>query len=103
MGARFIPACWSRPAGLQEHWWRREGHVLHLEDLGTLLDGHPERLVVGTGAYGGMRPDRINELFRLGAAGWAGALHYVLARGLAPPGRLDEPLRSSLRPPGAAA
>lgn len=30
--------------------------------------------------------DRINELFRLGAAGWAGALHHALARGLAPPG-----------------
>jgi hypothetical protein len=89
------------PGGVQEHWWRREGHVLHLEDLGALLDGHPERLVVGTGAYGRMRPavgleqqlaargvtvevlptaaavDRINELLRLGAVGWVGALHLT--------------------------
>lgn len=89
------------PGGVQEHWWRRECHVPHLEDLGALLDGHPERLVVGTGAYGRMRPaagfeqelaargvtvelqptaaavDRINELLRLGAAGWAGALHLT--------------------------
>jgi hypothetical protein len=89
------------PGGVHEHWWRREGHVLHLEDLGPLLDGHPDRLIVGTGAYGRMRPaagleqelaargviaevlptaaavDRISELLRLGADGWAGALHLT--------------------------
>ena len=89
------------PGGVQEHWWRREGHVLHLEDLGTLLDSHPQRLIIGTGAFGHMRPDpglgpelaargvtvemfptaaavdRINELLQLGAGGWAGALHLT--------------------------
>ena len=44
------------PGGVQEHWWRREGHVLHLEDLGTLLDSHPQRLIIGTSAFGHMRP-----------------------------------------------
>ena len=86
---------------VREHWWRREDHVLHLEDLDVLLDGHPERLVVGTGAYGRMRPaagleqelaargvvaevlptaaavDRINELLHDGAAGWAAAPHLT--------------------------
>lgn len=38
-------------------WWRREGHALVLEDLGDVLDELPERLVIGTGAYGRMRPD----------------------------------------------
>jgi hypothetical protein len=89
------------PGEVQEHWWRREGHVLQLEDLDVLLEGHPERLVVGTGAYGRMRPaagleqelaargvvvevlptpaavDRINELLRRGGAGWAAALHLT--------------------------
>jgi hypothetical protein len=89
------------PAGVQEHWWRREGHVLHLADLGVLLDGHLERLVIGTGAYGRLRPaigleqeraargvvtevlptaaaiDRVNELLGRGAAGWAAALHLT--------------------------
>ena len=89
------------PGGVQERWWRREGHVLHLEDLDALLDDHLERLVVGTGAYGRMRPasdlesalaargvtvevlltaaavDRINELLRAGTLGWAGALHLT--------------------------
>jgi hypothetical protein len=89
------------PAGVRDRWWRREGHVLRVEDLGALLDEHPQRLVIGTGAYGRMRPasglgrelaergvivevlptaaavDRINELLRLGAAGWTGALHLT--------------------------
>lgn len=89
------------PAGVQERWWRREGHVLHLEDLGVLLDGSVDRLIVGTGAFGRMRPaaglqedlaargvtlevlptaaavDRINELLHLGATRWAGALHLT--------------------------
>lgn len=89
------------PARVQEHWWRREGHVLRLEDLGTLPDPNLRRLVVGTGGYGRMRPaaglerelaergvavevlptadavDRINALLRAGASGWAGALHLT--------------------------
>jgi hypothetical protein len=38
-------------------WWRRDGHSLVLEDLEEVLDELPERLVVGTGADGRMRPD----------------------------------------------
>ena len=37
------------PGGVQEHWWRREGHVLCVEDLGRLLDNHPELLIIGSG------------------------------------------------------
>ncbi len=89
------------PGEVQEHWWRREGHVLHLEDLAAVLDRDSRRLVVGTGAYGRMRPaagleqelaargvavevlstgaavDRINNLLREGATGWAAALHLT--------------------------
>jgi hypothetical protein len=38
-------------------WWRKEGHGLVLEDLDAVLDELPERLLVGTGAYGRLRPD----------------------------------------------
>jgi hypothetical protein len=86
---------------VQEHWWRREGHVLCVEDLGRLLDSHPELLIIGSGAFGRMRPDpglgpelaargvtvevlptaaavdRINELLGLGRGSWAGALHLT--------------------------
>jgi hypothetical protein len=89
------------PGGVQEHWWRREGRVLCVEDLGRLLDSHPELLIIGSGAFGRMRPDpglgpelaargvtvevlptapavdRINELLRLGRGSWAGALHLT--------------------------
>jgi hypothetical protein len=37
-------------------WWRRDGHSLVLEDLEDVLDELPERLIVGTGAFGRMRP-----------------------------------------------
>ena len=89
------------PDRVQEHWWRREGHVLHLDDLTALLDDHPEQLIIGTGAYGRMQPDpglrrelaargvvaevlptaaavrRINELLLSGTGRWAGALHLT--------------------------
>jgi hypothetical protein len=38
-------------------WWRKEGHELALADLDEVLGELPERLLVGTGAYGRMRPD----------------------------------------------
>jgi hypothetical protein len=90
-----------KPGAVEEHWWRREGHVLRSEDLRTALGPDLRRLVVGTGAYGRMRPaaglerelaergvdvevlptayavDRINALLQAGAAGWAGALHLT--------------------------
>ena len=38
-------------------WWRKDGHALVLEDLADVFDELPERLVVGTGHDGRMRPD----------------------------------------------
>lgn len=38
-------------------WWRRDGHSLVLEDLEDVLDELPERLILGTGAYGRLDPD----------------------------------------------
>ena len=38
-------------------WWRLDGHSLVLEDLEDVLDELPERLILGTGAYGRMQPD----------------------------------------------
>ena len=49
-------------------WWRREGHSLAIEDLGEVLDELPERLVLGVGADGRLRPEAavIAELERRG-------------------------------------
>jgi hypothetical protein len=45
------------PRRVVSNWWRRDGHALVLEDLAGVLEELPERLVVGTGAVGRMRPD----------------------------------------------
>jgi hypothetical protein len=46
------------PGRVIGQWWREYGHALALEDLASALDELPEHLVIGTGAMGGMRPDR---------------------------------------------
>jgi hypothetical protein len=45
------------PERVLTNWWRADGHRLVLADLEDVLDELPELLVVGTGAYGQMRPD----------------------------------------------
>ena len=45
------------PERIVRDWWRRDGHGLVLEDLEAVLDELPHRLIVGTGAYGRLRPD----------------------------------------------
>jgi hypothetical protein len=45
------------PERVEENWRRRDGHGLVLEDLHDVLDELPERLILGTGAYGRLQPD----------------------------------------------
>jgi hypothetical protein len=45
------------PDRLVTNWWRADGHSLVLADLDDVLEELPEHLVVGTGAYGQMRPE----------------------------------------------
>jgi hypothetical protein len=49
-------------------WWRADGHRLVLADLADVIEELPEHLLVGTGAYGRMRPDpdAVVELRRRG-------------------------------------
>jgi hypothetical protein len=56
------------PGRIVSGWRRGEGHSLVLDDLGDVLEELPERLVVGTGAYGRMEPDpeALEELRRRG-------------------------------------
>ena len=46
------------PDTFTDHWWRNEGHVLHIEDLKHIIDFHPDKLVVGTGYFGRMQVPR---------------------------------------------
>jgi hypothetical protein len=45
------------PGRVVSGWWRRDGHGLVLEDLEEVLEELPERLVIGTGAYGQLKPE----------------------------------------------
>ena len=45
------------PDRVVTNWWRADGHRLVLADLDSVLEELPPHLVVGTGAYGQMRPD----------------------------------------------
>ncbi len=42
------------PLAVKDSWWRKEGHRLHIEDLGDIEAARPDVLVVGTGFYGRM-------------------------------------------------
>ncbi len=45
------------PGRVVPDWWRREGHSLAMEDLEAVDDELPERLIIGCGAHGQLRPD----------------------------------------------
>ena len=38
-------------------WWRRDGHSLADEDLEEVREELPERLILGCGAHGQLKPD----------------------------------------------
>jgi hypothetical protein len=56
------------PERVVTDWWRREGHSLALDDLREVEGELPEKLILGTGAHGRLRPPRavIEELERRG-------------------------------------
>jgi hypothetical protein len=45
------------PDRIVRNWWREDGHRLVMRDLDGVLEELPEHLVVGTGAYGQLRPE----------------------------------------------
>jgi hypothetical protein len=56
------------PGRIVANWWRREGHSLAIEDLADVQDELPEKLILGTGAQGQLRPPDavLEELERRG-------------------------------------
>ena len=41
--------------GVRQRWWRKEGHLLQMDDLREALADEPEALIVGTGTDGCMK------------------------------------------------
>lgn len=59
-GTEYIQDVIILPQRIQASWWRREGHLLHLEDLATVLESPPKVLIIGQGFAGVMRvPDQL--------------------------------------------
>lgn len=40
------------PDRVEDDWWRKDGHVLHVVDIESVVEEKPEVLIVGTGKYG---------------------------------------------------
>jgi len=43
------------PDKIKSNWWRKQGHILAIEDLDDVLDFKPEVLIVGKGISGLMQ------------------------------------------------
>jgi len=43
------------PDRINGNWWRKEGHILSVDDVKEIVDAKPEVLVVGTGYSGLMK------------------------------------------------
>lgn len=43
------------PERVTAAWWRKQGHSLHVDDLGEIVAAKPKVLIVGTGYYGCMQ------------------------------------------------
>jgi hypothetical protein len=43
------------PEGVDDTWWRAEGHRLARQDLEPILNKAPDVIIIGTGAQGTMR------------------------------------------------
>ncbi len=52
------------PDRINSSWWRKEGHLLQLEDLEDVIKERPELLIIGTGYYGVLKvpEDLIRDL-----------------------------------------
>ena len=44
------------PGRVVPNWWRQQGHSLVMQDLEDVRDELPERLIVGCGAHGQLKP-----------------------------------------------
>jgi len=43
------------PEQVIDSWWRKQGHILQIEDLDDIVNAKPDMLIIGTGYYGRMQ------------------------------------------------
>ncbi len=54
-GKRYSSDLIILPGRIRENWWRKEGHLLSIEDIEEVIEEKPDLLIIGTGANGVMR------------------------------------------------
>lgn len=54
-GERYTSDLIILPPKILPKWWRGKGHQLLPEDLDKVIEAAPQRLIIGTGAYGMMK------------------------------------------------
>ena len=54
------------PDGVEDGWWRKEGHNLAIEDLDSVIAAKPDTLIVGSGYYGRMQVPGVTKSFLTG-------------------------------------
>ncbi len=53
------------PERINPSWWRKEGHLLQLEDLEEVIKEKPELLIIGTGYHGVLEvPEGLSSALR---------------------------------------
>ncbi len=53
------------PDRVYSAWWRKEGHLLQVEDLSDVINAGIPVLIIGTGFYGAMKvPDKIIDYLK---------------------------------------
>jgi len=45
------------PDHVKKEWWRKQGHLLQVEDLKDVFKAKPKKLIIGTGYNGRMEVD----------------------------------------------
>ncbi len=64
-GTAYNGDCLISGGSVQADWWRKQGHLLTLEDLEPVIAARPKFLVVGCGASGLMKvSEDIGRLLR---------------------------------------
>ena len=50
---------------IQSNWWRKQGHLLSVEDIESVIEAKPSVLVVGCGASGLMKvPEKTRQVLQ---------------------------------------
>jgi hypothetical protein len=70
-GASYTKDLIILPGRIISGWWRKEGHLLQIDDLAEVMDAKPQQLVIGMGANSRMRvADEVEQALTVAGIEW---------------------------------